>query len=86
MATIFYCFAHTSEFIPPTQEQLQLYGGTFENDVFKLNNGKTAKSPTGACKACLTRVGLTNEWQGPNHVYVKQDGTNWIKWKNVTNH
>ena len=86
MATIFYCFAKTSEFVAPTEEKLRLYGGTLENGMFKLNNGRTAKSPTGACKACLTRDGLTNEWQGPNHVYVTQDGANWTKWNNLTNH
>lgn len=87
MATIFYCFANTSKFITPHQDDLQKYGGTLFTDrmgyhVFKLNNGDTARSPSGACKACLKRNGLTNEWQGPNHVYIKQAGGEWTLWKN----
>lgn len=42
--------------------------------------GKTYKSPTALCKAAFTRKGTTNEWAGPDHVYVKR-GSVWVNIK-----
>jgi hypothetical protein len=84
MAMTFYCYASaTKSFVAPNDEELRQFGGIFtpgtSRTPFVLTNGKTAKSPSGACKACLNRDGDTNEWQGPNHVYLLLEGT-WIRY------
>jgi len=81
MSIEFYCrpdviTAFTSA---PTAEQIRLYGGRYnlQNKTFHLNNGQTATSPSGACKLCLQREGVTNEWRGPYHLAMEIDGR-WV--------
>lgn len=49
-----------------------------EGDVFRgfLNRqtNKLYKSPSGACRAHLTRDGETNQWRGPSHCLVVRTG------------
>jgi hypothetical protein len=68
----------------PTSERLQVQGGILEDGQYKFYSGKTATSPSGACKACLERpnTGTTHDkcqWQGPMHVYIKFPEKPWTR-------
>jgi hypothetical protein len=78
MSIPFYCSAKKTLDHTPTDQELQEAGGLFIDGRFHLNNGVIKTSSSGACKACLNREGQTNEWQGPEHVFVLVNGQ-WIK-------
>jgi hypothetical protein len=78
----FYCSAKKKLDHPPTAQELKSTGGYFLGGTFYLNNGEEATTSSGACKKCLIRKGQTNEWQGPEHVFVLVEDQ-WIKFKNT---
>ena len=78
MSVPFYCSHKKSLDHTPTADDIQSSGGLFTNGFFHLNKGVVAKSSSGACKASLNRDGQTNEWQGPEHLFVFLN-ERWIK-------
>jgi hypothetical protein len=78
MSIPFYCSNKKTLDQAPTADDIQRLGGLLTNGLFYLNNGIVAKSPSGACKASLNRDGQTNEWQGPEHLFVFMN-ERWIK-------
>ena len=84
MSMPFYCSKKKTLDRDPTVEELQETGGVYLDGLFYLNNDtQPQKSSSGACKKCLNRNGETNEWQGPEHMFVLIDGQ-WIKFSQST--
>jgi hypothetical protein len=74
---VYYQWLHHQVFDPPTEAEKQTGGLIVNNETewgFSYNN-KLYKTTTAICKAVLNRDGQTNEWRGPQHVYILRDGS-----------
>ena len=60
----------------PTPEELATQGvcvATAAEWGFRIN-GALHKSCSAACRAVFTRDGATNQWRGPDHLFILRDG------------